>query len=146
MAHVRKQLRDAAISAIAADVPALAGRVEKARGYDVNRDSLPRCEISTPGEEVAGATMDGLVERQVELTATIRVAGSSDVEDQCDALATGIETAILEADAIQSLVKEITLEATRFEMVGEGESRVARMEMSWGAVIHTFEADPETAI
>lgn len=146
MSHVRKQLRDAAISAISANVPALASATEKVRGYLSHRDRLPRCEISTPTEQAAGATMDGLVERQVELTATVQVAGSADVEDQCDALAVGIEKALLGDATVQSLVKEITLEATGFEMVGEGENRIARLEMSWGAVIHTFEADPETAI
>jgi hypothetical protein len=146
MPHVRKLLRDAVIAAVNSGVPALAGRVEKVRGYARNGVALPICEVSTPNEQAAGATMDGLVERQVELTAVVQVAGSDGVEDQCDALAVGIEKAILGAGAVQALVKEITLEATSFEMVGEAEQRVARMEMSWGAVIHTFEADPETAI
>lgn len=146
MAHVRKQLRDAAIVAINVGVPALAGRVEKVRGYARNAASLPRCEISTPSEQAAGVSMDGVVERQIELTAVLHVAGSDDVEDICDGLAVGVETAMLGSSTVLALIKEITLEATSFEMVGEAEQRVARMEMSWGVVVHTSEADPETAI
>lgn len=146
MAHVRKQLRDAAIVAINVGVPALAGRVEKVRGYARNAARLPSCEISTPSEQAAGVSMDGVVERQIELTAVLHVAGSEDVEDICDGLAVSIETAMLGSSTVLSLVKEITLEATSFEMVGEAEQRVARMEMSWGVVVHTSEADPETAI
>lgn len=145
MSHVRKQLRDAAIAAIKSAVPAFDGRVEKARGFGRNVDQLPCAEISTPGEQSQGATMDGMLIRDIELVVTIRVSGSDNAEDQCDALAVQIEKAIL-SQPVFDLAQEITPESMAFEISTEGETRIGRMQLSWSVVIHTFENDPETAI
>lgn len=145
MSHVRKQLRDAVIAAIKADVPALSSRVDKVRGFLRNTGQLPVAEVSTPGEQVAGLTMDGVLERNVEMVVSLYVAGSDDVEDQCDALAVGVEKAVY-GESVMALVKSLVPESMSFEMQGEGEQRIARMDISWAAIMHTLEDDPETAI
>ena len=146
MSHVRKQLRDAAIAAMKAGVPALANRVDKVRGYSRNLDRLPSAEVSTPGEQTSGVTSDGVLDRNIELLITVFVSGSDDVEDQCDALAVGIEKSLYGSSDVMGMVKELAPESMSFEMQGEAEKRVARMQMSWAAVVQTFENDPETAI
>ncbi|MGR3495216.1 hypothetical protein [Citreimonas sp.] len=145
MSHVRKQLRDAVIAALNSGVAALNNRAEGVRGFMRNLDRLPAAEISTPGEQTEGETMDGLLARNIELVVTLYVAGDS-VEDQCDALAVQAEKAIYGDATVMGMVSELTPESMSFEMQGEGEKRIARMEMSWAAVVRTFENDPETAI
>lgn len=145
MSHVRKQLRDAVISALKENLTALGGRVDKVRGFSRNLDRLPSAEVSTPGEQTTGETTDGLIVRNVELTVTLLVAGDV-VEDQCDALAAQAEAAIYQDTTIMGLVQDITPESMSFEMQGDAEKRVARMELSWAAIIATLEADPQTAI
>lgn len=144
MAHVRKQLRDAVIEALKADVPAFAGRVDGVRGYNSNVDRLPTAEVSTPNEQSAGVSMDGLVTRNIELSVVLKVNGNGEVENQCDALAVQVEKSVF--NSALPLCKELTPESTGFEFVGEGETRVARMEISWSAIVQTFESDPETSV
>lgn len=145
MSHVRKQVREAAKSAIIAGVAAVSGRVTGVRGYGRNASGLPAIEVSTPGEQNTGETMDGRLSRNIELVVRIIVAGE-EPEDQCDAIAVGIEGALYGSATLMGLVKELTPESMSFEMLGEAEDRVGQMELSWGALVHTFEADPETAI
>lgn len=144
MAHVRKQLRDVVITALKTDVAAFANRVDNVRGYNRNVDRLPTAEVSTPNEQSTGASMDGLITRNIELSVVLMVNGSGDVEDQCDALAVQVEKSVF--GSALPLCKELTPESTGFEFVGEGETRVARMEISWSAIVQTFESDPETAV
>lgn len=146
MAHVRKKLRDAVISALKSDVPAFQSRVDKVRGYMRNVSRLPAAEVSTPGEQAEGRTMQGLVSRNIELLVTIYVAGTDTVEDDCDALAVGVEKAVFGSATVMGMVQEIAPESTAFEMIGEGQDRLARMQMSWGVEIWTQEDDPETAV
>lgn len=145
MSHVRKQIRDAAIAAIKAGVSAFGDRVDKVRGFPRNMDRLPAAEVSTPGEDVSGDTMDGVLTRDIELTVTIFATGDV-VEDQCDALAVGVEKALYGDATVMGLVKEITPESMAFEITAEGERRTGRMVLSWSAQVQTFETDPETAI
>lgn len=144
MAHVRKQLRDLVIAGLKTDVAALSNRVDNVRGFARNTDKLPCAEVSTPNEQSAGSSMDGLVTRNIELSVVIRVNGSGDVEDQCDALAVNIEKSVFRTAL--PMCKELTPESMGFEYEGEGETRVARMELSWSAIVLTFESDPETAV
>lgn len=146
MAHVRKLLRDAVIAAIKSDVPAFQSRVDPVRGYMRNNDQLPAAEVSTPGEQAEGRTMQGLVSRNIELVVTIYVAGTDTVEDDCDDLAVGVEKSIFGDATVMGMIQEITPESTAFEMVGEGQERQARMQISWGVEIWTQEDDPETAV
>lgn len=145
MSHVRKQLRDAVIAALNSNVAALGNRAEGVRGFMRNLERLPAAEVSTPGEQVEGETMDGVLARNIELVVTLYVAGDA-VEDQCDALAVETEKAIYADADVMGMVSDITPESMSFEMQGEGEKRIARMEMSWAAVVQTLEDDPETAI
>jgi hypothetical protein len=144
MAHVRKQLRDLVIAGLKTDVAAFANRVDNVRGYSRNTDKLPCAEVSTPNEQSSGVTIDGMITRNIELSVVIRVNGSGDVEDQCDALAVNIEKSVFRTAL--PMCKELTPESMGFEYEGEGETRVARMELSWSAIVLTFEADPETAV
>jgi hypothetical protein len=144
MAHVRKQLRDLVIAGLKIDVPAFGNRVDNVRGYSRNTDKLPAAEVSTPNEQSAGVTMDGLITRNIELSVVIRVNGSANIEDQCDALAVNVEKSVFRTAL--PMCKELTPESMGFEYEGEGETRVARMELSFSAIVQTFESDPETAV
>ena len=146
MSHVRKQLRDAVIAALKSGVPALSSRVDKVRGYSRNSDRLPSAQVSTPGEQTSGVTSDGVLDRNIELLITLYVSGPDDVEGQCDALSVNVEKSIYGDSTIMGMVKELAPESMSFEMQGEAEQRVARMEISWAAIVQTFENDPETAI
>lgn len=126
-------------------MPALSGRCEGVRGFNRNLDRLPAAEVSTPGEQVEGETMDGLLGRNIELVVVLFVAGDL-VEDQCDALSVQAEKAIYASGTVMDMVQELVPESMSFEVQGDGEKRVARMELSWAALVQTFENDPETAI
>lgn len=144
MAHVRKQLRDLVIAGLKTDVPAFGGRVDPVRGFARNTNKLPCAEISTPNEQATGTSMDGLVTRNIELSVVLRVNGAGDVEDQCDALAVQVEKSVFRTAL--PMCKELTPESMGLEYEGEGETRIARMEISWSAIVQTFESDPEAAV
>lgn len=146
MSHVRTQLRNATIAALKAGVPAFGSRVEKVRGYRRTAGMLPSAEVSTPAEEVVGDSMDGLLMREVELMIAIRVTGSDEVEDACDALAAAVETALFDDTDVMALVVDLTPASMDFEMEGDAETRVARMDLRWAAVVRTMQDDPETAL
>lgn len=146
MSHVRTQLRDAVIAAIAADVPGFGGRVDKVRGFSRNRPLMPSCEVSTPGEATVGISMDRLLSREIDLEVSVSVIGNDGIEDSADDLAVGIETAIYASATVMGLVKEITPSGMQFEMQADGESRAGRMTLTWACVIVTREGDPKTAL
>lgn len=141
--HVRKRLRDAVIVAINT-VPNL--KAEPVRGFGSNKSRLPIAEVSTPSEQAEGVTMDGMIARNIELLVVLTVAASKTPEDDADALSVAVEKAIYNSSAVMGLIQELTPESMAFEIAADGETRVGRMQLSWSAIVHTIENDPETAL
>ena len=97
---VRQQIRDQIKSTIAANVPALEGRVTGVRTFARGKDRLPDCEVVTLSEERERLSEDDAQRSMhtvaVALYDSVDAAGT--VQDRLDAIAQDVITA-LDADA-----------------------------------------------
>ncbi|MEL6219457.1 MAG: hypothetical protein AAFR79_13490 [Pseudomonadota bacterium] len=141
MAHVRQQLREAAIAALG-NIAAFEGRVTALRAHARNIGDLPAAQVSVPIEENERLDTQALL-RRLELQVMV-LAASSAVEDDLDALAVSIETAITGSAAVQAVASDIYLSGAAVEIGDPGETKMAELTLSFATVVMTPDDDPET--
>lgn len=126
---LRKDLRDAAKTALRAGVPAVPdARIVGARMYAWNLTDLPAIEVSTPESENGIKTYAGLLQDRVELLISIFVAGE-DAEDDADAIADLAESTLRGNATFNALLSEFVTAGTRFIEGSGGDSRPARLDL-----------------
>lgn len=144
MPHARTHLRDAAKAALAAGVPAVAGRVSGIRQHARNRAGLPAIEVSTPADAWQRLSDDGSFARDVQLTVAAIHAVSDDSEDALDALAADIEAAIFGLVAEVPFTAAIIGVEAAFDPGDPGEARPAVLTTIFALRVFAEEDDPQT--
>lgn len=138
MSHVRTQIRQAAAAALAG----LPATVSTSRAYPLDEAELPALLVSTNAEDIEGGTM-GAFRRTLELIVTA-VARGSYVDDDLDALAVSVETA-LNRNTLGGLV--VPLGPIRVETTFEtGSAVIGRLAMTFRAIYFTEFDNPQEAL
>ena len=137
MSHVRKQIRDAAASALAS-----LGGVHTSRVYPVQPDELPVLLVYTADEQIEGnlSAMDRRLELVVEC-----VAQGESVEDELDTLLAGVEQA-LDDSTLGGVVVSLMPTSISVILSAEGSAPIGRTRITYEALYRTSFADPETSI
>ena len=137
MSHVRTQLRQAAVAALASVAPVSTSRV-----YPVAELELPALFVYTNAETIEGGTM-GVFARTVEIVVDCKAKGQF-VDDDLDVLAAAVETA-LNRSTLGGLVRPLV--PTEFAVsIETGSTTIGTLRMVYRAVYHTAFGSPQTAV
>lgn len=140
--HVRKRLRDAAKTALAAAVTAVAGRVGGERAYSRSTAHLPAIEVSTP-DHAFNRIADEVFAHTISLQVTILGSGNSDMEDALDAIAEVVEATMLgtvQAAPFDAAVQEMS---SAFEAAEGAASQPARLTIVFSIRVFSVDDDPQ---
>ncbi len=148
MTHVRKQIRDLAVTAVT-DLTTTGTSVYADRAHPIPQDKLPALRIFYNREtvELAQGAMgaDPTMHRRASLT-VVGYADGSGLDDTLDTIAKEVEIAIDGAGNFSGkTVGGATYTGTDFGM-DEGDSRTGFISMTFDIQYRTTESDPETAI
>jgi len=148
MTHVRKQIRDLAVTAITG-LTTTGTSVFADRAHAIPQDKLPALRIFYTGESVElvlGAMgTDPTLHRRAVLS-VIGYADGSGLDDTLDLIGVEVEIAIDgEGDFGGRTVGTATYTGASFGLE-EGDSRTGFISMRWDIQYRTTESDPETAI
>ena len=142
MAHIRKRVRAAMAQALAA-----AGlNVKAARAWPVTPAALPAVLVYVRDEELEADSMGGAtrdVLRRMRVLIEALAAATQTVDDDLDALAVTIETALAADRTLGGLTHDLRPESARLQVQAEGEKVFGVLEMEWLAVACTAMNDPE---
>lgn len=144
MAHVLKQLQDAAIALIGTDTEAGAnvfGRRFFSTSANINSEIL----VVTGDENISIFSQSGpIYQRSINLVVICKLRGSSaDLEDRANALQVLIEKALLE-EKFTDFEIDISPVASETDADGSGENPVIERRITFEANILTHANDPET--
>ena len=148
MTHVRKQIRDLAVTAVTG-LTTTGANVFADRAYPIPQDKLPALRIFYSREvgqlEQGGMGTDPTMHRRASLT-IVGYADGTGLDDTLDLIATEVEIAIDGAgDYGGRTVGNATYTGTDFGLE-EGDSRTGFIAMTWEVQYRTAESDPETAL
>ena len=143
MAHIRKQIRDAVLTALIHNTSAK-GRVFSSRGRRLDQDELPAIVILTPDDSVAAGDKDKRKRHDLDLWVVLAGKATDDtVQDSLDALAVEVETLISpDIPGITTHYEELA--RSRFEMSPEGAEDFAFLTLEFEIQYHAIAGDPET--
>lgn len=145
MAHVRKQVRDWLKAALKGS-PEAGDRVEVRRALPLGKDFQPTLLLSIGAERVAEVATGGVQSRIVEVRVTACVKDDSeDGEDTLDALSVFVERVFANDPSLGGLALDYQYELTEFGFNGDGEKTLCTAAMTFGVMVETDRADPETA-
>lgn len=139
MSHVRTQIRDAVVTALA-DIEAT---VYASRYLPIEEPDLPALLVYTNTESIVGDDLDHLT-RTIDLVVEI-VVQAQDIDAEVDALLVGIEQA-LNAETLGGLVMVLLPANIEVSMRAEGAQPVGRARVTFQATYRTAFADPELSI
>jgi hypothetical protein len=143
MAHQRKILRDAVVTALAG-LPSTGDKVFATRTYPVDATELPVLCVYTLGEDSeihsAGASRSLLRNLQLEVEAIAAVNGSLD--DTLDQLALEVEQALAVDPTFGGQCYDCSLAATKIAIRGEGEKETGAAVMTFALRYRTRASDP----
>lgn len=148
MTHVRKQIRDLAVTALTG-LTTTATRVFPDRAYSIPQDKLPALRVfysREAGELVQGAMgADPTMHRKAMLV-VVGYADGSGLDDTLDLIAKEVEIAMEGAGNFGSRsIGSATYTGTEFALE-EGDSRTGSVALTFDVQYRTAESDPETAL
>jgi hypothetical protein len=152
MSHVRTQIRNAVVAALAG-LPTTQGRVFSGRTHPLGKVHLPTLLIYAT-EEVSDADTMGsapILLRTLTLSVegravTVGPNAARDIEETLDRIAAEVEAKIVADPSLDGLTKEITLTATRINAQSPGESHAGEVRMEYRVLYRTAENAPATAV
>lgn len=146
MAHIRKQLRAAAITALS-NLTTTGSNVYGVRGHVLDQGKLPALLIRTPSEESAYSNIGsdpGLL-RQVALTVLITAVGGDTLDDDLDKIAAEIEVAIAADVTLGGVADDALLISTETEPPDAGGEKLSNtMLLTFVVETRTARSNPET--
>ena len=148
MTHVRKQIRDLAITALTS-LTTTGANVFSDRAAPIPQDKLPALRVFIARED--GRLGDGAMgsDPTVHRTALMTVIGYADgsgLDDTLDLIASEVEVAIDGAGNYGGLtVGNATYTGTEIN-IDEGESRTGSIAMTWEVQYRTAESNPDIAL
>lgn len=138
MTHVRRQIRDAAATAIQ-NLPTTGARVYQSRFHTLSQSEVPGWIVSTDDvEEVERIDATGLQrELRIIFTGVVRTENDTDLENILDTMAEELEGAMLKS-ALNGLVAGLSLESTEFDyQVDENDQPIAAVILTYAATYFT---------
>ena len=143
MAHARLQLRDAVAAALRA-MPSLADCAFTNRVDPLQESELPCILVMVTDETLSVVAMGGLLQRDMVFTVEIVAKLDATFDDTLEALATTVEQALGVATALPGFKAWNLASVSKGRPNGEGQSDLMLLRMTYGAIAHTLEEDPET--
>lgn len=147
MSHIRQQIREAVATAVTG--LASGATVYESRVYDLPKATTLALIVDCGDEEIEYTTMTSPRTVQAELEVKIQalVINATSPEDSRDTLLKEVQVALASND-LSGVLKGVglTLEGVETAYEDEAETRVMMSEMTWLAVYHFAENDPETAL
>jgi len=133
--HVRTQIREGAKTALGGIGATIIGR----RAHGLDADALPVVEVTTPDETIERETQarPAIESRVVTIVCTIYAAASGDVEDDCDAIAEEVETAMHIDPTLGGAVRDMETTGGSFEVQAPGERTIGVREVRFQVVTTT---------
>lgn len=138
MSHVRTQIRDATVTALAG-----VGEVFATRTIPVESTALPVVLVYTNSEDIARLAV-GVYVRTLELVVEI-VARGRTVDDDLDAKIVLAETA-LNGNGLGGLCRPLVPVSIVVDVETAGELPIGRARMTYSAVYQTAHTSPEASV
>lgn len=142
--HVRKQIRDAAVTALTG-LTTTGTKVYASRVYDMQDSNLPGLRVFTNDEDVEIASLGGsqrLLERNLQLVVEACVKQNDTFDQTLDTIIKEVEVAL--AGGLTG-AKYVQLQRVEIELSGEAEKPVGVARMTFEAPYITTASDPTTA-
>lgn len=152
MAHVREQIRNAAVSALTG-LPTTGVRVFKSRKYPLQEQELPGLLVYTMAEESETAALG--YPRMINRKLVLRVLGiakqNASLDDTLDDIAEEVETALASDRTFGGLVTDNQLMATEMNLQTINDEEISDkpigiIAMDWTVLYRTLETTPGTAV
>ncbi len=146
MAHVRQQIRERIVSVLNSGVTLVSNRVYGSRVYSLTEADLPAVIVYAGSETSALQTM-GLKTsaRVVSIEVDAYVRGTSNFDNDVDAIAVQIEEAIANDFNVNGLAKSAVLANTEINFSGEAEQPIGSAKLTFDVRYDTAINDVETA-
>lgn len=155
MPHVRQQIRDAFATRLTG-LATTGGRVKKARARDLEADHEPTLFVFTRPE--ASKPISTAYPRTLLRTVTVHVEGrvqkqaasgvdetAEECEDELEAIALQVETAVATDPRFNKLVKDCVLTATIKDVTAEGDRHQGGIRLTYDVTYSTIENAPGVA-
>lgn len=148
MAHVRTQIRDAAVACLSG-LPTTGTRVYSGRSRQLAKDHEPTllvyCTEESSSVEAAGS--DPIMARIVALAVEGRAVATeaSDLEDTLDQIALEVEPVIL-MSAFGGRARSVMLVRSRITVESPGERHAGEVRMEFEVAYRTRESAPDKAV
>ena len=147
-AHVRKQIRDAAVTALTG-LATTGARVFASRVYPLQDDDLPALRVDTNNEDVDSESIiaNRVLDRELQVLVQACVKQNATYNDTIDQIIQEVEVA-LSTLAAQTMAGAKSVQLQRIEVVlaGEAEKPVAVATMLFAVPYHTALNAPDVAL
>jgi len=147
MSHVRTQIRDEIVSRVTSCV--IVGRnVFASRVYPLDESKLPGVCVYTENEEIDEdrGKQSSMQHRSVEVVLEGHDKLTAGVDDQLDAIAAEIETAVFSDRTLGGLAFAVDLDNTEVEIDAETEELIGVIKLTFRVLYLTTEGAPGTAL
>ena len=146
MAHVRKQIRDAIVTATTG-LTTTGSNVFRSRIYPLEQTKLPGLCIFTRSEAVEfdTLTMPRSISRTLDVMIEAYVSATANYDNTLDQIAVEVEEALAANVTLGNLAKDTQVTAFEADFAGDGEQPVAIGRFTVTVQYRTAESDVETA-
>lgn len=145
MAHVRKQIREAAATAVTG-LATTGARVHQSRVYPLKEADLPCLLVNTDEEDVSSDSVGTLLlQRTLRLTVRGVAKQTADLDDKLDAMLEEVET-VLNGNTYSNKAKQTALASVRVQMEAIEDKPVGVIEMGFTVTYFTMGAAPGTPV
>ena len=146
MAHVRKQIRDAIVTALTG-LTTTGSNVFRSRIYPLESSKLPGLCIFTRSEAVEfdTLTISRSINRVMDVSVEAYVSATADYDNTLDTIAVEVEEALAADVTLGGLSKDMQTTAFEVDFSGDGEQPVAVGRFTVTVQYRTAENDVETA-
>jgi len=146
MAHVRTQIRNRVGTVLTNGVTLVSGRVYQSRVYPLSTANLPAITVLTGSESSALMAMGAkTLDRVATIFVDCYVSVTDSFDDDVDALAVQVESAIAADFTVDGLAKTAILRSTDIDFSGESEAPVGIARLTYEVRYVTTIGDVETA-
>lgn len=145
MSHIRKQIRDAVVTALTG-LTTTSTRVYKSRIYPLESGKLPGLCIYTKAEEISNETINPprTQMRTLQVMVESYVMANSNIDDSLDTISLEVEEAIYSHQTLSGLAKGIDIVSYEADYSGEGEKVVGVGRLTLNVFYTTKENDLES--
>jgi len=145
MAHVRRQIREAA-AALVTGLATTGARVFQSRVYPLNDADLPCLLVNTDGEDIIADTIGALLlERSLHLKIRAVAKATANLDDTLDQMLAEVE-AVLSGSTLGGLAKTVTPQSIAIQMDDSLEKPVGVAELDYLVSYFTSGSNPQTAL